>query len=230
MPSRSVLVDITKILPPSLLAERLQALDSLYAEVDAAVEAFASASGVACPFGCGACCESFVPDVLPIEAEYLASWLASSDPGRAYSFAANGISAMEGPEGRESCALYALDTPYHCTVYEARPLICRMFAFSSTRDKLGRPTFAACGRATVASAPRRAVGADLVKAYGSEPPVMADFGARLAAIDPAAAPERRALPKALSAALSKVLFLIGLPDGIPPGAGPHLRPPLPRAG
>lgn len=233
MPSRSLIVVVRNKLPPSLLAERVRSVADIYAEADESVNRFASASGIGCPFGCGSCCETFVPDILPAEAEYLAAWLAETDLGRAYELAGKGLAARLRDDGREGCPLYAADTPYHCTVYAARPLICRMFAFSSTRDKLGRPTFAACSRAETGKARRKASGEELSSAYGAEPPVMADFGAKLAAIDPSSASVREELPRALSSALAKVLFLVGLPERDPsndgPGAGPEANPPLPRA-
>ena len=123
-------MDIPSILPPSLLAERLESLAYLYKRADSAVAAFVAASGVSCPFGCGSCCEGFVPDILPVEAAYLAAYLAASDRPRAYEAAAGRLGARSYPDGRQGCPLYRTDTPYHCGVYEARPLICRMFAFS----------------------------------------------------------------------------------------------------
>ncbi|MBN2874290.1 MAG: YkgJ family cysteine cluster protein [Spirochaetales bacterium] len=223
-------MDTTSILPPSLLAERLESLAYLYHRADAAVAAFTEASGISCPFGCGSCCEGFVPDILPLEASYVAVYLAAADPGRAYSLVANGLEPRVYEDGRVGCPLYADDTPYHCTVYEARPLICRMFAFSAVRDKRGVPVFSACKLATSGSGVRSATGTELLDSFGVEPPLMADMGTELASIDPDSAGERKALPEALLEALSRVLFLVGMRDDDPLGGGPTIRPTMPRAG
>jgi len=223
-------VDILDVLPRSLLAERLEALAYLYRRSDAAVAEFADRSGVACPFGCGACCEGFVPDIVPLEAAYLATYLASVDRPLAYSIAANGMEARVRDDGRVGCPLYADDDPHHCTVYEARPLICRMFAFSATRDKLGAPTFAVCRRGTSSGGVRSAKGDALREAFGAEPPVMADLGSELASIEPESSGSRKPLPEALMDALSRVLFLVGMPDDDPLDGGPDIRPPVPQAG
>lgn len=223
-------MDILNILPRSLLAERLEALAYLYRRSDAAVAEFAERSGVACPAGCGSCCEGFVPDIVPLEAAYLAAYLAGADKPLAYSIAANGLEARSRDDGRVGCPLYADDNPYHCTVYEARPLICRMFAFSATRDKLGAPTFAVCRKGTSLGGVRSAKGDALIEAFGVEPPVMADLGSELASIEPESSGSRKPLPEAVREALSRVLFLVGMPDSEILDGGPDIRPTLPRAG
>ncbi len=55
-------------------------LGELYGRIASAQEAIrkSAADGgapLACPENCGACCEHFIPDVLPLEAGYLAAWL-----------------------------------------------------------------------------------------------------------------------------------------------------------
>lgn len=225
-------MDIAERLPACAARERLAALEELYARADEAVRRFQDAAGLSCPFGCGSCCEGFVPDILPAEAEYLAAYLAVAEPERAYALAASGLEAAAYPGGRLGCPLYRPDTPYHCSVYEARPLICRLFAFSAVRDKRGEPSYSLCRLmpdATVAPGLRRAAGEGL-RAFGSVPaPVMADFGSEAAALCPAGG-ERGPLPERLEAALSKILFLIGLSDNADPeNDGPDLSPPLPNA-
>jgi len=222
-------MNLDAILPPSLLAERLESLAYLYARSDAAVDAFVRASGVSCPFGCGTCCEGFVPDILPLEASYIAAFLALKDRPRAYELAGSGLSARRREDGRVGCPLYAEGTPYHCTVYEARPLICRMFAFSAVRDKRGEPSFSVCRLGLSRGGLRSASGAALAEGFGASPPTMADFGSELAALEPDAAVDRRALPEALALALPRVLFLVGMGGSDPDSNGPNLSPPMPKA-
>ncbi len=164
--------------------------------------------------------------------------LFRSGEGRAFSIAANGLEPKLYPDGRTGCPLYAADTPYHCTVYEARPLICRLFAFSAVKNKRGEPSYSLCR--LMPDAPdkpgvRSAAGSALDSAFSragnaAKPPVMADLGAELVGLDPASAGERSPLPEALMRALSKLLFLVGLDDRRDPeNDGPNLSPPVPNA-
>jgi Fe-S-cluster containining protein len=225
------MMDIPGILPASLLAERLEVLAYLYRRADVAVNEFVQASGVSCGFGCGLCCEGFVPDILPLEASYIAAWLVGTDREKAYRIAASGLSPIAQPDSRQGCPLYAADTPYHCTVYEARPLICRMFAFSGIRNKHGTASFSVCRHGHSAGAARAASGHDeLIRVFGAEPPVMADMGSELAGIDPATSGERISLDRAVPEAVARVLFLVGMKDDDPLDGGPDLSPPMPQAG
>ena len=222
-------MDIPGILPASLLAERLEELAYLYKRADAAVGEFVTASGVSCDFGCGLCCEGFVPDIVPIEASYIAAYLVGTDRDRAYAMVGSGLSPIEQPDGRRGCPLYAADTPYHCTVYEARPLICRMFAFSGIRNKHGATSFSVCRHGHGPGTVRTASGhEELLRVFGSEPPVMADMGSELVAIDPTTAGERKSLDVAVPEAVARVLFLVGMKGDDPLDSGPDLEPPVPQ--
>lgn len=223
-------MDIPGFLPASLLAERLESVAYLYQRADAAVARFVEVSGVSCPHGCGSCCEGFVPELLPLEAAYIATFIASTDKGRAFSLAASGLEARARDDGRVGCPLYADDRDYHCTVYEARPLICRMFAFSATRDKSGKPTFSVCKKGLSAKSVRTASGDSLIEIFGAMPPVMSDMGSELVSIDPDSSVDRKALPQALTEALSRVLFLVGMKDDDLLGNGPPVNPQVPQAG
>ncbi len=235
-------MNIAQSLHPSVLRDRLEELELLYSRADEAVSQFQAKSGLSCPVGCGSCCEGFVPDILPLEAEYLAAFLAAKDAEKAYALAARPLEESVREDGRRGCPLYADDTPYHCTVYAARPLICRLFAFSAGRDKRGQPSFALCrlmpepdlalaGMPAGAPAADEASSPEARRARAMDAPLMADYGGELASIDPHAAGEREALPEALAKALGKVLFLVGLDnERDPEKGGPDLSPPLPSAG
>lgn len=216
-------MDISKLLSPSLLSERLESLAYLYQRTDSAVAGFSDASGVSCSFGCGTCCEGFVPDILPLEAAYIAAFIALTDRPRAFALAAGGLEARRRDDGRLGCPLYADDRDHHCTVYEARPLICRMFAFSATRDKHGAPSFSVCKSGYSATGVRSAKGDALTEAFGTAPPVMADMGCELASIEPESSGDRKALPDALVEALSRVLFLVGMSEYGPRNVGASWR-------
>ena len=212
-------MDIPASLPPSTLRDRLLDLEAVYRRADADVEAFAAASGIACVAGCGACCRGFVPDVLPVEASYMAALIVAGRPEAAHAMASGTLAPLSWPDGSTGCPLYDDDNPLHCTVYQARPLVCRMFGFSGLVDRLGRLSYSLCrvmaapARPSTVSnpaSPRSAREPDLEAIFGALPPVMSGPGAELVGLDPAASGRRRPLTVALPEALSAVLFLAGL--------------------
>jgi Fe-S-cluster containining protein len=131
-----------------------------------------------------------------------------------------------------SCPLYVADTAWHCGIYPARPLICRLFAFAAVRDKHGHDLYALCKLMPSPSTltARSASGAAIAPVFGAVPPLMANLGAALAAIDPDAAGNRQPLHLALRDAMSRVLFHIGLGGMTRQDDDPDITPPLPKAG
>lgn len=216
------------ILNPSLLKDQLDLLARLYNKADLAVDHFVKISGVSCPAGCGSCCEGFVPDILPLEAAALAAFIAIKNRPMAFEMAAMGLSSRDG--STTSCPLYNKENPYHCSVYEARPLICRLFAFSAVKSKIGEEAFSVCRHGLSSSGIRKAKGGMLKESFGIMPPVMADFGMELAAMEPDSSADRKILPEAVQLAMPKVLFIIGLGNSDPWHSGPGLKPLLTKAG
>ena len=169
----------------SSLEGLVAATAAIYARVEAEQRAFLAAavdngSPLACPPGCGSCCEPFVPDVLPAEAAYLAAWLLENEPGLAGEAAS--WPAAGAPAVPPCPFLRRAEGGARCAIYPARPLVCRLFGAAAVRDKVGRASFRPCARMpTTAGYPsrgeeRRPLSGDLlVREYGSEPPIMADF-------------------------------------------------------
>jgi Fe-S-cluster containining protein len=229
--------DIRYILPIGLgkgsLVDALEGIHDVYASAEASTAAFEEASGLACPEGCGTCCESFVPDLTDLEAAYLGAWLLRHKPDLARTLALDGYAESDRTSGR--CPLYSLDPLAHCTAYAARPLVCRLFGFAASRAKDGQNVFALCrfmptpeGR-TVRSWKGDAIGSR----FGASAPVMADLGALLQSVRPSEGSHRRLLFEALPEALRRVLFLAGLAGreaGDEPEPEPEPLEPLPAAG
>jgi Fe-S-cluster containining protein len=222
------------ILPEGLrfgvLFDRLTSVHSMYIRAEEALASFRARNGLSCPPGCGACCEGFIPDILPLEASYLAAWLVRNRPERAQRIAEFGIP----PSNLRGCPLYDPDKPdAHCTVYPGRPLICRLFAFSGVRSRTGTSSFSLCRRMPGLPPPRsgaRSWEGPALEALFGTPPLMSDFGAELEGIVPGDGSRRLPLPEALPPAVRQVLFLAGLGKDDPgtDGNDPVL-PPLPRA-
>ncbi|MBN1243357.1 MAG: YkgJ family cysteine cluster protein [Spirochaetales bacterium] len=225
---------VHEILPPGLpfgdLMDALSGVHRVYERAALEMAAFRDSSGVACPDGCGSCCESFIPDLTSLEAGYLAAFLSRAAPARALELALDGFSEAERDEPH--CPFYRSDAA-HCSVYEGRPLICRLFGYSGVRAKDGSSSFALCRRmdALPGRTARSWKGEDLGRELGAVPPLMSDLASELQAVRPNESPERRLLTDALPEALRKVLFLAGF-GAKDPGDEPEPEPlaPMPRAG
>lgn len=223
------------ILPEGLrfgvLFDRLTSVHSIYTRAEEALASFRARNGLSCPAGCGTCCEGFIPDVLPLEASYLAAWLVRNRPERAREMAESDAVLPTG----SGCPLYDPNKPEaHCTVYPGRPLICRLFAFSGVRAKGGQASFALCRGMPDLPSPRSGArtweGPELETLFGP-PPLMSDFGAELEGIVPGDGSRRAPLTEALPPAIRQIVFLSelgGRGDPNRDGNDPVL-PPLPRA-
>lgn len=180
------------------LEEPLAALYEIYSAADEAMVAWKRACGVSCPQGCGSCCEIFEPDVLPLESLYLAAFLMKEKRGYL-----NGIDFSSRSPG---CLFYDPDAPYHCTVYDGRALVCRLFGFTGVHDKNGQVNFRLC-RFLPSDAGRTYGEAELLCRFGALPPVMDEIATRIVSLDPEGVAERLPLRTTVLSAARKIMML-----------------------
>lgn len=233
------------------IGEIIEGLDAIYAEIAHEQDAWKKASPFQCPDGCGSCCVDFEPDVLESEALYLAAWMLFHQRDRALSLLDGSfISPRADTPAADApgCILFDPKTPWHCTVYEGRCLICRLFGYSGDRGKDGRPRLKPCKFLPVVkvvasgsgAGDRAASGAvehrqysesELLDLFGAVPPVMADIAAQVVALTPDAAQDRLPLREALRIAISKILMLERFSASAPEPETPEPNPesPVPRA-
>lgn len=181
----------------------IEGLDTIYAEIQVAQTAWKEASSFPCPDGCGVCCVHFEPDVLESEALYLASWMISNQSARSDAILEHRFVSPR-PDPENGCFLFDPASPFHCTVYGGRCLICRLFGHSGDHDKNGRPRWKPC----------KELGYDhqynepeLLEKFGQTPPMMADITARVLALMPDRIQHRRPLREALPDAIAKIRML-----------------------
>ena len=115
-------------------------LFAYYERLDGLIADFRSATGLACPRGCGWCCETGDPEMTVFEALPLARHILAN-PDLLAKYVAYRHSGAGKP-----CFFYDANADHHCTVYPIRSMICRMFGYAGGRDKHGQPRFAACPR------------------------------------------------------------------------------------
>lgn len=221
---------LADILPPELvnssLAEPIKAVHDLYAELEAATSAFREGARQAlalahpgqdlptlgCPEGCGACCERFLPDILPLEADYAALWILGHRPELA--------GRTREPRNSPPCPFYDPDKPEaHCSIYPARPLICRLFSYSAVTTKEGLPAYSLCWAMPdpQGQGKRTWLGREILDELGSYPPLMADFGLRLQALAPETPATKPYLGEAIGRSLARLSLLLRMArqDGDP---------------
>ncbi len=231
----------TGVLAGTKTGELIEGVDGLYRELEAEQVQWRQASPWQCADGCGQCCVDFEPDVLESEALYLAAWLLEHQPARAEALS-HGLFVSPRPDPDRGCLFFNPDSPWHCTVYEGRCFICRLFAYTGDRGKDGAIRWRPCKFLpdTVFSDSLPAVSsekkierkpqytaAELHEAFGSAPPAMSDFASRLIALDPDGLHHRRPLREALPPAIAKIRMLMHF--AFPPPE-PNAPAPEPRAG
>jgi Fe-S-cluster containining protein len=171
----------------------------LYAEADAATASLATATGLACPPGCGECCARHDPhvtiaDVVPLARAAVAAGTAEALLDRA-------LAAPAGP-----CVYFVPGRlPGGCTVYELRPVLCRLFGFAAVRDKHGRAALAAC-EVHKAATPEVAARAIAHVAAGGAVAILAEYQARADGLDDPALAEQLPINVALARALERELL------------------------
>jgi uncharacterized protein len=203
----------SKRLPTSAIPA-VPAILELFSRIEAETSAFAGASGLRCPDGCGACCES--PNVYTsvVELEPLAEELVAR--GEAEAALERAAAAGPGP-----CVFYASHGPGQgrCTVYELRPMICRLFGFAAVRDKQAQPELAGC-RVHKAAQPEAMAHARALVANGQPVPMMTDWQQQAAELGTSATGALVPINQAIEQALERALFAAALAGAASAGGEP----------
>ncbi|MDX6767531.1 MAG: YkgJ family cysteine cluster protein [Candidatus Methylacidiphilales bacterium] len=178
-------------------------LRALFSQTDQATEAFARASGITCPPGCGACCHS--PEVEASELEMLpmADHLVRTGKAEAT------LRQLHEHPDATTCVFFepvaGSDTAGRCGQYAQRPLLCRLFGFAGRRDQNGTPQFTAC-RIHQQTCPTAVSESTLRVARGElRPPLYTEATDALWALHPEIGFDRFPINQALRRALERLL-------------------------
>jgi Fe-S-cluster containining protein len=116
-------------------------VSDVFSELDKAIADFQSESFWACREGCGDCCNS--PEVEVTVLEALPHALGLWELGKAELYAEQLTRFLGKP-----CMFYVPNVSDsslgRCSIYETRPLLCRMFGFTAQLGKDSLPRLAAC--------------------------------------------------------------------------------------
>lgn len=176
----------------------MEELAALYDLIEKQTSQFCNEFSIACGPGCGTCCEHFMPDITDLEARLVAAYLLLiKRDDRLIERLVEERDSTTGP-----CPLYRADSPYHCSVYPARPLICRLFGACANGDKQGNAIFRRCRYNLEETMP-------LALQLGPDVTVMQDYSYALRGIDSSGG-DGEFLPKAILAQLEQLSFLIAM--------------------
>lgn len=187
-------------------------LDFIFRKISEVQRSFVDAATqrgihIACPPTCGSCCHGFMPDVLPVEADYIAYFILSTSADPSTQSTPESCVSLRHPNNPSPCPFHDPSQPgANCRIYTARPLICRLFGYSSTRTKSGGRTFRLCRHIPTPEglSSRQLSDWDLEAKLGTEPPFMSDFAMELLAIDPSSASQRCPLSEAMPLSLARI--------------------------
>ena len=164
-----------ELLEGTSIADTLSSMKSFMERTQADIDSFTGNTCIGCPSSCGSCCERFMPDITEAEATLVAAEiLMKENPMKFKRRLENAKGKTTGP-----CPLYDFDNDHHCMVYEARPLICRLFANSCFPDKNGKPSFRSCHL----NSGFRGISDNSLEKYEGKVPVMGEYGIQMRNID-----------------------------------------------
>jgi len=173
---------------------------ALYERIDSAVAEFQLKSGLRCPSGCGRCCptakvQATLLEMLPAAHEILVRGSAADCLERLADRPVDGACAFYTPQPQP-------DASGHCTFYQWRPALCRLFGYAAVRDRTGGRALSVCRR--IKQTDPQAVAAAMPMADAA--PCFVHFGAQVFALDPVLG--NRPMP--INAALRQAIERLGL--------------------
>ncbi len=202
---------VLRLLIGTRIGERISAVQNLYSKLDKAQKVFTEKFCIHCKEGCGTCCEHFNPDITTAEAEYIAMGLI---------FQGNDKEVLDSLHSSDPdqgfCPLYRKDNPFHCSIYNLRPLICRLFGASVVHDKNGDPVVRNCKWNDGATVPS----SDELRSNSDALVVMSDYGMQLEEMQPEDT-STYPLAEAVERAIYKIRFMMQLDDDHQPEPEPN---------
>ncbi|MDD4219830.1 MAG: YkgJ family cysteine cluster protein [Sphaerochaetaceae bacterium] len=189
------------------IAEKWRTVLDLYSEIEERTTQFQQEFNVHCPTGCGSCCEHFVPEITDLEASLIAAYILFVKKEHAL------IERLASHlDSCGVCPLYDASSPFHCTVYPARGMICRLFGVCPSNDKVGLPVLRKCKYSTDANQPREYGGLDFAHAIHPVP-TMQQFAVQFATLD--MNQETSLISTAVLRAIARLQFLANYIDSEP---------------
>ncbi len=189
-------------------ANVIEQVKEIFQQIDRQTTALQIATGLHCPPDCGRCCEN--PEVETTGVEMIPLALELWQRGSAVEWISRSLAVDEkGP-----CVFYQAD-PFvsgngRCSVYQFRPTICRLFAFSTVKNKHGESELAVCVRHKEIM-PEIVADAKKAIADGLSAPNFSEVGIQVAMLDPLGS-QQLPINQALKLALERVGLIAQFAD------------------
>lgn len=185
-------MEIDSALSSSVTGERIGKLISVYSLLEREEDRFCYDFSLCCTQSCGECCRHYVPVLTEAEAELAAYFIIKE--GRENEILSR-LSSSDPSSG--ICPLYNPSSSLHCSFYEGRSMVCRLFGSSVSLDKNGEPSFRDCRW----KKEKREIPSSELERKRDEVPVMSIFGEALEG-------EGESIYTALPKALDKVKLIL----------------------
>lgn len=178
----------------------IQKVETMQKAVDHDIKLFKIKSGIDCCKHCSECCN--FAEILATPLEFLPfAWHAFKIGQLDHWF-----NIVDQASPNSSCIFHRQqEGNWGCEIYPARGLICRLFGFSASTDKNGKPVYAACRTMKQQKSDLVNLTRDLVS-NGAKIPIMANQYRKLASIDPVMGNNFLPINQAVKKALEIVYF------------------------
>ena len=178
---------------------------SLLENISRKTAAFAQATGLHCKPGCGKCCAN--PNIETTVAEMMPMAVDLWGKGQAEAM----LTVLE--RSAAQCAFYKPNALVpgngQCSAYEYRPGLCRLFGFSTTKDKYDKSYLATC-KVIKEQFPIDYARAQRAIAYGVQAPSMSEHAFEVFNMDPQLGKELMPINQATRLAIERVGLSLNL--------------------
>ncbi|SMG25036.1 Putative zinc-or iron-chelating domain-containing protein [Marivirga sericea] len=184
------------------IKQKVLAVEKLFKGLDDEITEFRKESGIYCFTGCGKCCNK--PDIEASPLEFLPLAYHWFSQGRA-----EAMYLKLETNSSLNCLVYqplsVNDKNHgHCSEYEHRGLICRLFGYGAGKDKYGQLRMVTCKLIKEQQVDNYEKAVEMLKSK-STVPVFADYYQKLMQIDFRLAKDMLPINEAIQAALEAVM-------------------------
>lgn len=185
--------------------QKIQKVETLHRQIDQEISRFKSRFAIDCIEHCSECCSYDQIQATPLE------FLPFAYHTQRLGLIEQWYDELE-KHGGPLCFFRRLENhSWGCRIYPVRGVICRLFGFSATTDKLGHPIFAAC-RVLKSRVPDQVTRIREQIAHGGRIPVLSSYYRRLASIDQFLGNEFMPINLALKKSIEIVYFKMSYRD------------------
>lgn len=196
--------DLLFTLKDTLVGERIEYLKNAYSELDEVQKRFSEDFGVSCIHSCGKCCQHYVPYLTETEA-LLSAYVIIMD-GKEDEVMSR---LNSGNPDSKVCPLYNSEGDFHCSLYNGRSMVCRLFGFSASQDKEGHVVWKACKWKGESG---EKIDSSSLEKDRKSVPVMSEYGEKL---EECGGTEGESIYDAIPKALWKVKMILRMTDSNP---------------